>query len=581
MSEAVQAFDEAAACLVHIAEDHSTSGAYLDALHAVSMDAPEQCYRVVQLGWHDDWVIFAPDSPTLVLIDFSVLRVPPPQALSRVRDAFADAAILVADPDGERAVQALAHGADELISEATVTEMGLRMRTAMEARRRCVFREREQDDLRAELVSLSDRTQRDVLTGLYSRSAFLSEVDRALSRARRLNTMLAVVYFDLDGFKGVNDSHGHDVGDLVLRWFAQSLLEQFRSEDCLGRMGGDEFVLLLEDVANPIQAYASAKKIRDLFCKELIIADLPMELDASIGISMYPKSPDSQALISHADMAMYAAKKRPEEGKIRFFDARLEAQLIAREGCRLRLEGKLDRGSCSLALQPVYDFSRAALTAVEALFRWPFSESTQEVVEFAERHGLSQRLDLLMLESSVRAFVRLRRSAPHYQRLHVNASVLSLDRHYIEQVALLLRDSGLNPSQLCVEVTETALTQDYDQLAKDLRTIRTMGVELALDDFGTGYASLRYLRDLSFGSLKLDRELVGKIGQDHRSRALCQASIDMARSLQIKVVGEGVENSDQFSLLKEMGCDYAQGYFLARPSSPEVLAASDPLEFIL
>ncbi|MEM1436158.1 MAG: bifunctional diguanylate cyclase/phosphodiesterase [Pseudomonadota bacterium] len=553
---------------------------YLDVLETLPLDHRLGLHTRCRLSWDDDWSLFASETPVLILLDLDDLSVPLATALRRVQERFEESAILVATADAALGAQAIARGADELITDVTAHETGLRLQTAIESHSRSLGHRREHSELRAELISLSARTQRDALTGLYTRSAFLSQVDRALSRARRLNTMVAVVYFDLDGFKTVNDSHGHHAGDAVLSWFAQALLEQFRCEDCLGRMGGDEFVLLLEDLEHPIHAFASAKKIRKLLQGELVIEDVLMELDASVGISMYPKSPDTQALISHADMAMYAAKKRPEDGKVRFFDARLEAQLIARESCRLRLEGKLARRRCSLALQPLYDYESGQLNSVEALFRWPFSETTQEVIEFAERQGFIQRLDMQMLEEAIKAFQKLRKKAPHYQKLHVNASVLSLDIHYREQVVRLLDTHLMDPAQLCIEVTETALSQDYEQLAKDLRGLRKLGLELALDDFGTGYASLRYLRDLSFHSLKLDRELVSKIGDDHRCRALCHASIDMAKSLQIKVTGEGVESSDQFSLLREMGCDFAQGYYLARPSSPEALANSDPLEFV-
>ncbi len=580
MSEAVALAPESAGCIVHLGKSRTEPGIYQDALFSAALDTQLGTHPIGQLGWDDDWGLFAPDQAVLVLIDLSSLEAPLEEVFKRVRSQFEEAALLVCDPDGQQTSAALSLGASDVVVTPSPEALRRRIESAMDHHRRAVVHLRERDALRSELVALSDRVARDALTGLYTRSAFLSEVDRALARARRQNTMLAVIYFDLDGFKAVNDDHGHEVGDHVLRWFAESLYEQFRSEDCLGRMGGDEFVLLIEGVTNPVHAYASAKKIRDLFIHDVVIDEQPLDLDASVGISMFPKSTDSQALISHADVAMYAAKKRPEEGKIRFFDARLEAQLIAREGCRLRLETKLNRGICSLALQPVFDYHRSELNAVEALFRWPYSETTQEVVEFAERHGISQKLDLLMLEHSITAFLDLRARAPNFKRLHVNASVLSLDRRYIEQVTHLMRAHSLSAGQLCIEVTETALTQDYEQLATDLRRLRLVGVELALDDFGTGYASLRYLRDLSFGSMKLDRELVSMIGQDHKSRALCQASIDMARSLDITVTGEGVENSDQFGLLREMGCDYAQGYYLAKPSSVEAIAAAGPLEFV-
>lgn len=580
MSEAVALTPEAAGCIVHLGKSRAEPGIYQAPLVSAAHHPQHGALSVCQLGWDDDWALFAPQETILVVIDLSSLQVPLEELFKRARARFKNAAVLVCDPDGQQSSAAFALGASDVVVSPTAEALHRRMESAMDHQRRAVTHRRERDALRSELVALSDRVARDTLTGLYTRSAFLFELDRALARARRQNSMLAVIYFDLDGFKAVNDDHGHQTGDHLLRWLAESLDEQFRYEDCLGRMGGDEFALLIEGVTNPMQAYASAQKIRELFADEVVIGKRPLVLDVSVGISMCPKTADAMALLSHADVAMYAAKKRPQEGKIRFFDAHLEAQLIAREGCRLRLESKLNRGDCSFALQPVFDYHRCELNAVEALFRWPYSETTQEVVEFAERHGLSQKLDLLMLEQAIAAFLDLRSRAPNYKRLHVNASVLSLDRRYIEHVTALLKTYSLAAGQLCVEVTETALTQDYEQLAKDLRSLRLVGVELALDDFGTGYASLRYLRDLAFGSMKLDRELVSMISQDHKSRALCQASIDMARSLDIKVTGEGVENSDQFALLREMGCDYAQGYYLAKPSSVEAIVAAGPLEFV-
>ena len=411
------------------------------------------------------------------------------------------------------------------------------------------------------------RVQHDELTGLPNRTLLFDRISRALAHARRSGTPVAVMFIDLDRFKWVNDTFGHGMGDALLRVVGQRLQATLREEDTVARLSGDEFAVLLPHVSGPDGVVTVAEKVRDLFRAPIEIDGERIPTTASIGIALYPyDGAEPEELVASADAAMYRAK---EAGRNTFEIYSTELANRAQE--RLAVEAALltaiERGELVLHYQPVFDVATARVVSAEALVRWQHPEQGLILpggfVPIAEQSDLVVTLGSAVLAAACRQIAAWSRAGMPPLSIAVNVSARQLRHELADLVASNLRATGIDPSRLVLELTETAAVDDVERVAATLSEVQRMGVRWAIDDFGTGYCSLMYLSRLPVDSLKIDKSFVQSTAPADES--IVTAIIAMGHGLGLTVVAEGVERVEQLKTLSARGCDRVQGFLLARP----------------
>jgi diguanylate cyclase (GGDEF)-like protein/PAS domain S-box-containing protein len=415
----------------------------------------------------------------------------------------------------------------------------------------------------------------DPITGLPNRTLFKDRLRHALANAQRNRRMVALLFLDLDRFKNVNDSLGHMTGDELLRQTALRLLECVRDGDTVARFGGDEFVVILENLDRSEQASITAERIIQAMSRPFRLAEHEHFCNVSIGISLYPNDDaEAENLVRHADNAMYLAKGDGGAG-YRFYTPDLHARAMERLLLQNSLHQALEQDQFVLHYQPLLDLRTGRITSVEALARWRHPTrglvAACEFIPTAEDTGLIEPLGEWVLRTAVhevRAWERLGLPA---LGVSVNLSPRQFRQPDLAQrIARVLEECGLQPGRLQVEVTERLLIEDLDRSVTLLNRLSELGVRISIDDFGTGYSSLAYLKRLPVNVLKIDREFVGGIGSDGDDAAIAEAIIALGRILRLEVVAEGVETGEQAGFLRERGCDIVQGFHV----SP-ALAADD------
>ncbi|XVU23109.1 putative bifunctional diguanylate cyclase/phosphodiesterase [Actinoplanes sp. CA-054009] len=415
----------------------------------------------------------------------------------------------------------------------------------------------------------------DALTGLPNRKLFHDRLELALGKAG-----VAVLYLDLDGFKRVNDSLGHNAGDLLLRTTAERLIAVLRPADTLARLGGDEFAVLLED-ADQDTAERLAAACVDALGHPLLLQGREATVSVSVGVV-----PDAgryagaDEVLRNADVAMYAAKA---EGKAcyRLFEARMHEQLLDRIDSEARLRDAVHRGELRVDLQPVMELPERRLIGVEALVRWNDPERGLQppgaFIPMAEETGMVTEIDRWMLNEACRVVKRWRdtdpESAPGWVSVNLSAADLEV-ADLTDRVAHALSSTGLSPHRLVLELTETVLMRNVAVTVGRIEELRELGVRIAIDDFGTGYSSLGYLRDIPVDVLKMDRSFITGLVGNARQQELVSAILQLGHTLGLRVVAEGVETGEQLDLLTAMECRYAQGYFLGVPAPADQLISS-------
>jgi len=423
---------------------------------------------------------------------------------------------------------------------------------------------------RALSLKMSHLAQHDGLTDLPNRTLLNDRLSQAIALGRRHQQQLAVLFLDLDRFKHINDSLGHDFGDRVLRIVAQRLLHCARSSDTVSRQGGDEFVIVLSEISQALDAEVCAAKILTALSAPFYIDQHELYITASIGIATYPEDGrEADGLLKHADLAMYHAKSNGSNN-YQFFEASMNARAAERQSLENDLRHAIEREEFVLHYQPKIDLPTGAIIGVEALLRWAHPERglilPGQFMAIAEESGLIVPIGRwVLMEGCARARAWRDAGLPPL-RLAVNTSAVELrTKGFVTGVHATLMQAGLVPGDLELELTETFLLQDVDSTTKVLGALKDVGVQLALDDFGTGYASLSHLRRFPIDTLKIDRSFVRDITMDSADASIVRAVIGMGNSLGMQVVAEGIETAEQFDFLRQQGCPEGQGYYFSEP----------------
>ena len=418
----------------------------------------------------------------------------------------------------------------------------------------------------------------DSLTGLSNRVLLLDRLSQAITYANRAGRFVAVLFIDLDRFKNINDSLGHDAGDQVIVEVARRLSQNIRDGDTVARLGGDEFVVVLSDIAREDEVAVLAQKILDALFLPMIIQGQELSPIGSIGISVYPQDgKEGSTLLKNADAAMYQAKGIGRNN-FQFYAQEMNARTLD----RLKLEGglrhALELNEFVLHYQPQMDISTGEIVGVEALLRWKPLEKPMvmpdDFIPVAEETGLIVAIGEWVLRTACAQQVAWKKSGLPAVRMAVNLSARQFRQKNLEQlVARVLSETGCDATALELEITETVVMENPAAAAQTLKKLSDMGVQLSIDDFGTGYSSLSYLKRFPIHSLKIDRSFVQDITTDANDAAIAKAIIALAHSMKLKVVAEGVETVEQLTFLRNQRCDHMQGYYLSRPVPPEQIHA--------
>ena len=424
---------------------------------------------------------------------------------------------------------------------------------------------------------LAEQATRDTLTGLPNRALVLDRLAQALARSERTGRLMAALFIDLDRFKIINDSLGHETGDDVLHAVAARLTDLVRQSDTVGRLAGDEFVVISEDLAGASEAVDVAERIVAALSRPIVVDAGGAERELSVGASIGIAFADGSArlapgdLLRDADVAMYWAKQRGR-GRVEIFDDTLRAAIERRLETQDDLRRGIESDQVRVHYQPIVDTAAGTVVGFEALARWEHPSrgllGAAGFIEVAEEAGLIVALGAVTLAKACRQAARWRASRPGCEQLYVTVNVSGhqlSDPSFVPTVAAALADAGLEPDALWLEITETSIMADVEAVGATLETIRALGVHLAIDDFGTGYSSLAYLRRFPVEILKIDRSFVAGLGRDREDEAIVEMIVSLARTLGLLIVAEGVETLAQLTQLRQLGCDTVQGYYVGMP----------------
>ncbi len=414
----------------------------------------------------------------------------------------------------------------------------------------------------------------DPLTGLANRSLFREHLDRTLERSRRRRTSVAVLFLDIDDFKVVNDSLGHGAGDRLLVEVADRLAAVVRVGDVAARQGGDEFTVLIERVRDEAEAIAMAERIATELRRPVELDGRPLVVGVSIGIAL-GRGRDTLAtdLLAHADAAMYAAK---EAGKGRYvlFDPSMRRRAQSRLEMESELRAAIDNDAFEVHYQPIVELPSQRIVGFEALVRWRHPDRglipPGEFIPLAEATGLIVPLGRLVMTEACRRLRTWRDDGPHRSHLTVSVNISArqaVEPGFVAEVREILRSTGLEPSGLVMEITESLTLRESASGDGALRQLHDLGVQLAIDDFGTGFSSLEYFKRFSVQGLKIDQSFVAGLGRAREDTAIVTATVSFASALGLVVTAEGVEEPDQLARLVALGCHRAQG-FLFSPAVP-------------
>lgn len=416
----------------------------------------------------------------------------------------------------------------------------------------------------------------DLLTGLPNRGTFQERLHQALALAQREGRQIGLLFLDLDSFKDVNDTQGHDFGDKLLVAVAARLADNMRESDILARLGGDEFVVVLPSVDGQEMAATATRRILSVFTRPFELGGQRIYTSASTGIAIYPDdAPDADSLFKCADTAMYHAKSEAR-GSFRFFSAEMNQLITRRVALENGLRQGLENNEFFLDYQPQWELKTGQMVGAEALLRWHNPEfgmlQPAEFIPLAEKTGFILPLGEWVLRTACIQALSWDLAGQRNLKVAINISGRQF-RHpdFLEMTERIIRETGVNPEALDFEFTESVIMEKADRTIDTLRALRKMGIHLSIDDFGTGYSSLSYLKHFPIDRIKIDRSFIVDVKQSADDAAIVEAIISLAHSLNLKVMAEGVENAEQMHFLTARNCSEVQGFFLARPMAASAI----------
>ncbi|MCK9635853.1 MAG: EAL domain-containing protein [Methylobacter tundripaludum] len=418
----------------------------------------------------------------------------------------------------------------------------------------------------------------DPLTGLPNRSMFRDRLEQAVKKTHRVNSSLALMFIDLDRFKEINDTLGHEVGDALLVDAAQRLIHCVRDTDTVARLGGDEFTVILGDLDAIDSAERIAQSILNSLAQPFQLGSERSQISASIGITFYPKdATELEDLLKNADQAMYAAKDKGRNAYCCFTPSMHDA-MLNRIQLTADLREALAENQFQVYYQPIVDITTGAISKAEALIRWLHPVrgliSPDDFIALAEDTGLITEIGAWVLRTACSQAKAWRNQGQPSLRIAVNVSARQFhDMHFIDTVSAVLIETGLPPEALELEITEGMMMHNMEHTIAVIQTLRVLGVQISEDDFGTGYSSLNYLKQFPIHTLKIDKSFIRDIGSDPDDAALVIAIIAMAKSLRLSIVAEGVETEQQLAFLRDQGCTQCQGYLFAKPMPEQEFGA--------
>jgi diguanylate cyclase (GGDEF)-like protein/PAS domain S-box-containing protein len=438
-------------------------------------------------------------------------------------------------------------------------------------------RKQAEDALRRSEAAMTHSAEHDFLTGLPNRMLMNDRINQAIIAAQRHGKKVSVLFLDLDGFKHINDSLGHSIGDKLLQSIANRLVTCIRASDTVSRQGGDEFIVLLSEVDPPEDTAVAARRLLKETAKEYSIEGHSLHVTVSIGVSVYPDDGlDAETLIKNADTAMYQVKENGRRG-FQFFKPAMHARTVERQSIEENLRRALERQEFALHYQPRIDLKTGEITGAEALLRWTHPTRgpipPAQFIPVAEDSGLILPIGKWVLREACRQGRVWIDAGLTLRSVAVNISAVEFrSNDFLQDVFAILEETGLHPNLLELELTESVLMKHAAATEFVLKTLRARGISLALDDFGTGYSSLSYLRKFPFDALKIDKSFVREVTTTSGQKTIIIAIINMGRSLNLRVVAEGVETMEEVAFLKAHECHEGQGYYFSRPVLPEQFA---------
>jgi diguanylate cyclase (GGDEF)-like protein/PAS domain S-box-containing protein len=416
----------------------------------------------------------------------------------------------------------------------------------------------------------------DPLTGLYNRINFEEYLAHALFNAKRNASMLAILFIDLDRFKVINDTLGHDLGDEVLIIVAQRLKTALRKSDFISRWGGDEFVVILENLTSPSEAAVVATNIIDILKEPMDIKSHHLITTASIGISLYPENAeDSNTLIKYADSAMYLAKDMGKNN-FRYYTTELSKEIQIKLDIDMALHNALEKKEIFMVFQPQYKLQNKTIISVEALVRWENSElgfvPPDKFIPIAEDSGTIIPLGYFIFEESCKAYKQMKDQGLFLKQIAINVSSIQFkEPHLLETFVSIAKRHNIEPSEIEIEITERFIMEHTITNINMLQNFRNYGFKISIDDFGTGYSSMSYLKQLPIDTIKIDKSFIDDIADDSPDNVIVEAIIALSKTLGYQIVAEGIETQNQEDFLTKVNCDIGQGYLFSRPISCDTL----------
>ncbi len=496
----------------------------------------------------------------IILLDLGLPGTDGLDGLREIRRAAPDLPIIVLTgvSDHVVATDALKNGAGDFLEKHE-----LRPGALLRSIRYAIERKKSE----TELLRLA---QTDPLTGLLNRRAFFERTENALAQTRRSGLACAVIVFDLDRFKEVNDVFGHKVGDDLLSAVADALRRGLRATDSCGRLGGDEFAILAPNLKSANDAMEIAEKVVAMMASITEVADVRVDLKISAGISVFPMDEsDAEGLLSHADMAMYKSKAS-KRGAVNFFDANMDAAVKERRALKRRMRDAIERNGFYLHYQPIVDARTRSVIGVEALARWRDAEDKaippDLFIPLAEESGAITPLGSRLLAEACGWLRQLGDEKKSFVPISLNISPIECrDPGFGLRLISAIERFGVPPNFINIEITESTIIQNLQVTRENLKLLKHYGVGVHMDDFGTGYSSLSVLRDLPLDALKIDRSFIADIGKVSGSDTIVQAIVELARKLGFATIAEGVETAEQAEFLRDIGVNALQGFYFSRP----------------